>query len=217
MHKPNNLLEIDVKDALGWDPTLDDTRIVVDADDGRVTLSGTVPTFYDASLATDDAWTVGGVRYVDNELLIGLVGAAITDDEITAACTRALDADRFVPSGAVTAFAIDGWVTLSGQVRRHVQRQAAEHAVRRVDGVLGLSDKIEISSEPIPSDVADRIKKAFARNAIIDDSLIDVTNTGHTIYLDGAVGSYAARTQAEDTAWAAPGVTDVIDRLVIIR
>ena len=64
--------------------------------------------------------------------------------------------------------------------------------------------------------MADRIKKAFGRNAIIDDSLIEVTNTGHTIYLDGTVGSYAALTQAEDTAWEAPGVTDVIDRLVLV-
>jgi osmotically-inducible protein OsmY len=216
MHKPNNLLELDVRDALDWDPMLDDTRVVVKADAGQVTLSGTVPTFYDAYLATDDAWSVGGVRDVDNELLVGLVGAAVADVDITADAAKALDADKFVPKGAVTAVATDGWVTLSGQVRHQLQRQAAEHAVRRVDGVLGLTDKIEISSAPIPSDVTDRIKKAFGRNAIIDDSLIDVTNTGHTIYLDGTVGSYAARAQAEGTAWAAPGVTDVIDRLVIV-
>ena len=69
---------------------------------------------------------------------------------------------------------------------------------------------------PIPSDVADRINKAFRRNAIIDDSLIEVTNIGHTIYLDGTVGSHQARQEAEDTAWDAPGVTEVVDRLVIV-
>ena len=215
MHKPNNLLEIDVRDELGWDPTIDDTRIVVKADDGRVTLTGTVPTYYDATRATDDAWIVGGVRDVDNELLVGLVGGAVADIDISAACANALDADKFVPKGSVTAVANDGWVTLTGQVRHHFQRQAAEFAVRRVDGVLGITNNIEISSQPIPSDVADRIKKAFRRNAIIDDSLIEVSNTGHTINLDGVVGSYAARAEAVDTAWAAPGVTDVVDRLVI--
>jgi len=216
MHKPNNLLEIDVKDELGWDPTIDDTRIVVKADDGRVTLTGTVPTYYDATRATDDAWIVGGVRDVDNELLVGLVGGAVADIDISAACANALDADKFVPKGSVTADVNDGWVRLTGQVRHHFQRQAAEHAVRRVDGVLGVTNDVEISSEPIPSDVADRIKKAFRRNAIIDDSLIEVSNEGHTIYLDGSAGSYIARQEAVDTAWAAPGVTDVVDRLVII-
>ena len=56
---------------------------------------------------------------------------------------------------------------------------------------------------------------AFRRNAIIDESMIDVTNAGHTIYLDGTVGSSSAHAQAEDTAWDAPGVTEVVDRLVI--
>jgi len=216
MHKPNNLLEFDVKDELEWDPTIDDSRVVVKADDGRVTLTGTVPTYYDYTAAADDAWSVGGVRDVDNELLVGLIGGAVADADIMVACKAALDADRFVPSGSVTATATDGWVTLDGQVRRHYQRQAAEHAVRKVDGVLGVTDNVEISSEPIPSDVAERINKALERNAIIDDSLIDVSNTGHTIYLEGTVGSYAARWDAEEAAWAAPGVTDVVDRLVIV-
>ena len=35
MHKPNNLLELDVQEEFDWDPMLDDARIVVSADDGR--------------------------------------------------------------------------------------------------------------------------------------------------------------------------------------
>src|SRR6266516_3624081 len=92
MHKPNNVLELDVKEELDWDPMLDDTRMVVQADDGRVTLSGTVPTFYEATRAVDDAWAVGGVRDIDNELLVGVVGGAVADADIAAACARNLDA-----------------------------------------------------------------------------------------------------------------------------
>ena len=73
MRKPNNILEFEVKDALDWDPVIDDTRVIVRANDGRVTLTGTVPSFYDATLASDDAWSVGGVVDVDNELLVGLI------------------------------------------------------------------------------------------------------------------------------------------------
>jgi osmotically-inducible protein OsmY len=216
MHKPNNILEADVEDALDWDYRVDDSRIVVKAKDGRVTLNGTVPTYYVSTLAEEDVWGVGGVTAVDNGLLVGLVGAAIADGDIAAASMRALDRDKFVPKGAVSASVTDGWVMLTGEVRHHYQRQAAEHAVRHVDGVLGITDKVGLSSEPIPSDVVDRIKKAFRRNAIIDDSLIVVTNSGHTIYLDGTTDSWAARQAADDAAWAAPGVDDVIDRLVIV-
>jgi osmotically-inducible protein OsmY len=216
MRKPNNILELDVNDALDWDYSIDDSRIVVEAEDGRVTLSGTVPTYYESILAEQDTWAVGGVTAVDNALLVGLVGEAIADVDVAAACVTALDADKFVPKGSVLPSVTDGWVTLTGEVRHHFQRQAAEHAVRRVDGVLGISDKVVLTSEPIPSDVVDRINKAFRRNSIIDDSLIRVTNTGHTIYLDGTAGSWAARQEADDAAWAAPGVDDVVDRLVIV-
>ncbi len=216
MHKPNNLLQADVKDELDWDPLLDNSQIIVKADDGRVTLSGAVPTYYDSVLALEDAWSVGGVKTIDNELLVGLVGEAIADDKVADACTAALNANHFVPKGAVQAEVVDGWVTLTGDVRNHFQRREAEHSVRRIDGVNGITDKISITSDPIPTDVADRINKAFRRNAIIDDSKIQVSHSGHTVYLDGIAGSWTALREAEDVAWAAPGVTDVIDRLVIV-
>jgi osmotically-inducible protein OsmY len=216
MHKPNNLLEHDVRDELDWDPILNDTRIEVKADDGRIILSGAVDTFADVELASLDAWSVGGVKDVDNELLVGLTGAAIADGDIAADCVAALDADKFVPHGAVGAEVIDGWVTLSGEVRRHYQRRAAERAVGRVSGVLGVTDQITLSDEPIPADVAERINKAFDRNAIIDGSLIEVSNVGHTIYLDGTTTSWAAMDAAVDTAWSAPGVFEVVNRLVIV-
>jgi len=217
MHKPNNILEGDVQEELDWDPTLNDSRIVVKASDGRVTLSGAVDTYSELLQATEDAWSVGGVKFVDNELFVGLVGAALADVDVAADCMAALDRDRLVPDGAITADVTDGWVTLSGQVRHHYERRAAQHAVGKVAGVLGVTDNIVVASgDAIPSDVADRINKAFRRNAIIDDSLIDVSVDGHTVYLDGTVDSWAAMREAEDAAWAAPGVNEVIDRLVIV-
>jgi len=216
MHKPNNLLEADVREELDWDGLLDDTRIVVNAKDGVVTLSGTVNSYYDSVLASDDTLSVGGVIAVDNELLVGLLGKAIADADIAESSSDALDRDRFVPKGAVRVTVTDGWVTLSGEVRHHFQRQAAEHAVERVDGVLGITNTIAITSDPIPSDVVARINKALRRNAIVDDSMIEVSNSGHTIYLDGTTSSWTAKRAAEDVSWDAPGVTDVVNRIVVV-
>jgi osmotically-inducible protein OsmY len=120
-----------------------------------------------------------------------------------------------VPSGSVTATVLDGWVTLDGEVRRHFQRVAARHAVSRVDGVLGVTDDIQIAHGPIPTDITDRIAKAFERSAVIDSSTIEVTNVGDTVYLDGTTASYFARETADRVAWRAPGVRDVVDRLTI--
>ena len=215
MHKPNNLLESDVRDELDWDPRLDDGRIMVRADDGRVTLTGAVGSYAERLEASDAARSIGGVHTVDNELVVGRLGEQIADIDIASACAAALDADRFVPHGAVTAVVTDGVVTLSGEVRHHFQRLAAEHAVYKVDGVGAVTDNIVISPNPIPSDVADRIDKAFHRSAMLDDSMIEVSNSGNTITLEGTVRSWAAKEEAEETAWKAPGVGDVINRLAI--
>ena len=216
MHKPNNLLESDVQEELDWDPRFDNSRVIVKANDGDVTLTGTVDTFYDTILATQDAQSVGGVKSVDNELLVGLVGAAIADADIASKCREALDRDRFVPKQAVSVAVVDGWVTLSGEVRRHYQRRAAHHAVSRVDGVLGVTNDITLTKGVMPGDVADHINKAFRRDAIIDDSRIKVTAAGNTVYLDGMVGSWYAMDVAVDTVWDAPGVNEVVNRLVVV-
>jgi osmotically-inducible protein OsmY len=175
-----------------------------------------VPTYGDLVTASDDAWAVSGVTSVDNELLVGAAAEDLVDTDMAARCMDALDADRFVPKGAVGVQVVDGWVTLGGHVRRHFQRQAAKFAVQRVNGVRGITDNIVISSEPIPSDVAARINGALKRKAVLDDSVIQVSNDGSTVYLDGTTDSYAAMQTAEDTAWGAPGVTDVVDRLVVV-
>jgi osmotically-inducible protein OsmY len=216
MHKPNNLLEFDVNDELEWDPQLDAMRIAVKADDGRVTLTGSVPTLYQVSRATDDAMHVGGTKTVDNQLLVGPVGEMVNDANLDTSTTSALNNDSLVPAGAVTTAVHDGFVTLSGKVRHQYQRQAAEHAVRRVGGVLGVTNNVTLTSQPLPTDVADRITQAFQRSAIIDESKIKVSNDGPTIYLDGIVPSWNARQEAEDTAWAAPGVREVVDRVEVM-
>jgi osmotically-inducible protein OsmY len=120
MHKPDNLLEWDVKEQLDW---VDDTRITVKADDGRIILNGAVATYAEVELAAEDARDVGGVKAVDNDLQVGFTGAAIADLDIASACGAALDAEKFVPHGAVTATVVDGWVTLSGEVRRTISAE----------------------------------------------------------------------------------------------
>ncbi len=216
MDKPDNSLKSDIEEELDWDQMLDDSQIDVSVQEGRVTLSGGVPTYYEATRAAQDARSVSGVKAVDNDLLVGPIGEDIADADLASRCAAALDADRFVPKGAITLDVQDGQVTLRGDVGHHYERQAAELAVARVRGVLGISNKITITSQPVPTDVADRIKRAFRRNAIVDDSRVSVTTNGPTVYLDGEVGSWKAEEEAVDTAWGAPGVTNVVDRLIIV-
>ena len=216
MKKPDFLVGDDVREELLSDPALDQSRIFLKTHGGVVTLTGTVPTYPEVLRASEDAWKVSGVTGVNNELLVGLEGTVIADAEVAEDARAALDRDRLVPRGAVDVDVVDGWLTLSGHVRNHAQRIAAKLAVGRVNGVLGITDDVAISADPIPSDIADRISKAIGRKAVLEDSAIEVSNTGHTVYLDGTTRSSAAKREAEQTAWDAPGVADVVDRITII-
>jgi osmotically-inducible protein OsmY len=215
VQKPNKLLELEVKDEFGWDPMLDATRIVVNVDGGEVTLTGVVPTYDETVRADQDASRVGGIAAVDNQLMVGIIGSVITDEDVADDCVVSLDVDRVVPRAAVQVAVRNGWVTLSGEVRHHFQRAAAVQAIRRVRGVVGLTDCITFTHEPIPSDVAHRIEQAFERNAIIDHSQIVVSAADHTVYLDGTVPDQFAMNEAVNTAFLAPGVREVISRLAV--
>jgi osmotically-inducible protein OsmY len=215
MHKPNKLLEAAVREELLWDPHLDDRRVVVRAKNGRVRLSGWVPNCEQRAVAVDDTWAKGGVRDVDDELLVGVAGEPAVDADLAEVCRRAIRAGGLVPDGAVKVSVTAGRATLLGEVRRLYQRTAAERAVRRADGILGITNNVAVTDDPVPSDVAHRIHKALRRQALLDGSPLQVTNEGHTVFLDGTVKSERARHVAEKAASAAPRVREVVDRLSV--
>jgi osmotically-inducible protein OsmY len=72
-----------------------------------------------------------------------------------------------------------------------------------------------VTNDPVPSDVLHRIHKALRRQALLDGSPLQVTNEGHTVFLDGTIKSWRARQVAEKAASAAPGVREVMNRLSV--
>ena len=64
--------------------------------------------------------------------------------------------------------------------------------------------------------MTNRITKAFARKSIVTNSVIQLTNSDSCIYLDGTTDLRATMEAAQRTAWDAPGVTEVIDRPVLM-
>jgi osmotically-inducible protein OsmY len=166
------------------------------------------------------ALRVYGVKAVANDLSVRLVsGYERTDTEIAQAAIAALKWNTVVPADRITVTVANGWVTLNGTLEYYYQSAAAERAVRDLTGVKGVSNSILLQAPIRPvstSDVAAKIEAAFKRSAEVDARRINVTAQDSKIILSGNVRSWAERQEAERAAWAAPGVTQVDDRLTIV-
>ncbi|MGO9358603.1 MAG: BON domain-containing protein [Xanthobacteraceae bacterium] len=205
-----------VLDELAWDPSVNEAHIGVSARDGVVTLAGHVASYAEKCAAERAAGRISGVRGIAEELEIRYPQGIGRDDEsIVRQALNVLDWDLCVPSDTVRVKVENGWITLSGDVNWYYQKNAAEADVRKLSGVMGVSNEITIKPTVQASDVQKQIKAAFHRNAEFEAENIVVTTDGSKVTLSGKVDSYHERTLAERTAWSAPGVTQVNDLMTV--
>jgi osmotically-inducible protein OsmY len=206
----------DVEDELRWDPQIDATDIAVSVKNGVVTLAGFVRSYMQKYQAEADAKRVAGVVAVANDLEVRLPDfddrpdpdiAREAIDRIKSELPFAWDRTRVVVKS--------GWVTLEGEVEWNYQRERAEDAVRRVRGVKGITNFIEVKPRVAPSEIRRKIEEALRRAAEIDASRITVETVGSEVILRGTVRSWAERQEAERAAWSAPGVARVDNRIII--
>jgi osmotically-inducible protein OsmY len=120
-----------------------------------------------------------------------------------------------VPASRISVAVSNGWITLKGNLDWQYQKDAAARAVRDLTGVHGVNNNIIVQPQVKGIDVQAKIEAAFKRSAEIDARRISVTAQDGKVILTGNVRSWAERQEAERAAWAAPGVTQVDDRLSI--
>lgn len=205
-----------VTDELFWDPKVESAAIAVSADDGVITLRGTVGSFREKREAKQDAERVYGVKNVNNELQVRILNQDRRDDaDLRGAVLQALTLDSLVPS-TIDAKVDDGRVMLTGTANWRFQRDEAEFIAANVRGVTGVDDEIDlVAPGPSADDVEHSIKRAMERNAKLDAESVSVDSSNGTVTLRGTVSSWADHDEAVAAAWAAPGVTQVKDHILV--
>ena len=209
-------LRQNILDELEFEPSIDAADIGVAVEDGVVTLTGHVGSYAQKIAAEQAVLRVKGVRAIAEKIEVRYPNDKKTaDDEIAKRALSIIAWDTTVPDDRIQVKVEHGWVTLSGQVEWFFQKNAAESAVRKLSGVIGVNNRITVLPHVQAGNIRQRIEDALKRNAELEAEGIRVLVSGGKVTLEGKVNAWRERSVAERAAWAVPGVTSVEDHLAI--
>lgn len=208
-------IRADVEDELQLDRAVDASWIGVTVRGGVVTLTGFAGSYIEKVRAEDDAKRVPGARAVANDIQVRWPSSwAATGPAVV---RRAVDAIREeVPyADALKVSFCDGWLTLQGRVDRGFERRQAEHAVRRLPGVRGITNLVTLHPPESEPDLEEKILEVLREDAAFDAEGLMVKVDGDIVTLKGPVRSRAERDAVEEAVRHMPGVAGVDNRIEI--
>jgi osmotically-inducible protein OsmY len=135
--------------SLMTDPGVSPMAVNVDTEDGVVTLFGTVNTSDDKARAGKEVAKLDGVKHVANELQVvpdvAAKGVAESDDRVTAAVRKRIDARPSLVDSKVTIQTENGVVRLTGEVASQRDRLTALTVARGTLGVRSIIDDLALA------------------------------------------------------------------------
>jgi osmotically-inducible protein OsmY len=215
--KGDSQIQQEVLRELKWDTRVEETEVGVTVERGIVTLTGTLSGYAKKLAAQEAAHRVFGVLDVANDIQVRVPGSTgRTDAEIAQAVRNALEWDVWVTQDRINSTVADGWVTLAGDVKVLREREDVERVIRRLAGVRGVVNRIEVKPAKIKAeDVQEAIEQALERRAEREARHIKVEVHDSEVKLSGPVRSWAEKRAILGIVSHAPGVRSVADSLFV--
>jgi osmotically-inducible protein OsmY len=226
MQRKDEAIKKDVVDQLFWDGRVDAADIHVDVLEGRVTLSGEVPTFTARKAAELDAALVAGVKAVDDRLTVQTAATPFGIGELATHLENLLEWNSSIDTSGLTIAVEGGRVRLEGTVDALWKKHHAENLVSAVAGVTEVVNRLVAvptarekpagAGEGNPDEaVARDIAAALERNARVNETRVDVKVENGVVTVSGVVPDRMSHDAVEEAARITHGVRDVVDRITI--
>jgi osmotically-inducible protein OsmY len=205
-------LQASIVQALRANPRVDDDELAVECfDGGHVVLRGRAESPVKGTQAVRTAYSVPGVRTVDDQLDPRRPGTKHRADARTeVAVLNAFIADNALPAETMHVHASDGTVTLTGRVDFPYQREEADRVAMAVPGVLDTRNELSVWIRVSVNEVTERVTEAIGQDGA---DQLTVRTQNNVVTLGGIVRSAADRDAAVAAAAGADWVVDVEDEI----
>lgn len=206
-----------ILNELKWDSRVSWASINVEVSEAVATLTGSVTSYAQKVVAQEAAHRVIGVLDVANDIEVKPPNALNrTDTEIAHAVRSALEWDALVPDDQIQSTISAGWVTLEGQVEFWRERTDAERVVRRLNGVVGVINKLTIRKQKVDEDLLrEEVEYALETRAEREANRLRIEVKDGEVDLYGRVHSWREKRAVLGSVSHAPGVTQIRDHLRI--
>lgn len=217
-------IENAAKSSYNYRTVLED-HVKVKADDGIVTLTGTVQDKDDKALAEDTVKNLPGVMAVKNEIAIKPAAPEHSDAWIALKIHSRLLVKANVSSTDTSVDVKDGVVTLTGTADNTAQKELTGIYAKEITGVKSVENNLVVKEPATPgtsmsdkvddASITSQVKYELLRHKSTSALKTKVTTTDGVIVITGVAGSDAEKDLVTKLAENVRGVTSVSNNMTV--
>ena len=209
-----------IRHQIQWDDRINDIDIDIEVNNGDITFSGYIPSYYAKVLVTENAKKISGVKSIYNNLKVRYLPVVKKDLPIDGELEKnikiALELNVSINASKINVSVNNGIVSLGGIVDAFWKKEIAESIASEFNGVIDIVNKIAV----VPSDhkdqkIAEDIIATCERYRNVDVDNLDLKVKDGEVSISGNVDDWEAYDAIMDTLRYTHGVKIIDDNLVI--
>lgn len=205
--------------------TVLEDHVVAKADDGKVTLTGTVTDSDQKTLAENTVRELPGVTAVDNKIKVEQPEPEYSDGWIATKIRTKLLLSGNVSVVNTDVNVKDGAVTLTGTAENTAQKELTAEYVAEIEGVKSVNNQITVPKKPEDertlsdriddASITAQVKYALLTHKSTSALQTSVTTKDGVVNLKGKAGSNAERALVTHLASKVRGVKSVNNQMTV--